>query len=127
MSGKTCGFPVGEIQPEDMHRVYYYSIFPNMLLSLHPDYVMYHMIWPSAPERVLIQCDWLFSPESFASADFNPDDAVDFWDMTNRQDWHVCEMSQAGISSRRYRPGFYSPRESIPAAFDREYLKSLGA
>ena len=25
--------------------------------------------------------------------------------MTNRQDWHVCELSQAGISSRAYTPG----------------------
>jgi Rieske 2Fe-2S family protein len=127
MSGKTCGLPVGVIPPEDLHRVYYYSIFPNMLLSLHPDYVMYHTIWPLGPERVLIHCDWLFHPDSFASTDFNPNDAIDFWDMTNRQDWHVCELSQAGISSYRYSPGFYSPRESIPAAFDREYLKTLGA
>lgn len=125
MSGRACGLPVGEVPPEDVHRVYYYSLFPNMLLSLHPDYVMYHLIWPLAPERALIQCDWLFHPDSFARPDFNPDDAIDFWDMTNKQDWRVCEMSQAGISSRKYQPGFYSPRESIPAAFDREYLEAL--
>ncbi|MGH7937428.1 MAG: SRPBCC family protein, partial [Bryobacteraceae bacterium] len=40
-----------------------------------------------------------------------------------RQDWHVCELSQQGISSRAYTPGPYSPRESIPAAWDREYLR----
>ena len=127
MSGKACGLAVGDIRREDEHRVYYYSIFPNMLLSLHPDYVMYHTIWPQAPDRVRIHCDWLFHTDSFGRADFKPEDAIEFWDMTNRQDWHVCEMSQAGISSRQYRPGFYSPRESIPAAFDREYLKTLQA
>ena len=58
--------------------------------------------------------------------DFHPDDAVEFWDMTNRQDWHVCELSQQGIASRAYRPGPYSPRESIPAAWDRAYLRALG-
>lgn len=126
-SGKACGLPVGDIRPEEVHRVYYYSIFPNMLLSLHPDYVMYHTVWPQAPDRVLIHCDWLFHPDSFGLPDFNPNDAIDFWDMTNRQDWHVCELSQQGISSRKYQPGFYSPRESIPAAFDREYLKALQA
>ncbi len=127
MSGKTCGLPVGEIQPEELHRVYYYSIFPNMLLSLHPDYVMYHTVWPQAPDRVRIQCDWLFHPDSFGRPDFNPNDAVDFWDMTNRQDWHICELSQQGISSRKYQSGHYSPRESIPAAFDRQYLKVLAS
>ena len=39
--------------------------------------------------------------------------------MTNRQDWHVCELSQAGISSRAYTPGPYSNREDLLYAFDR--------
>ena len=56
---------------------------------------------------------------------FDPDDAVKFWDMVNKQDWHVCELSQKGISSRAYEPGPYSARESIPAAWDREYLRHL--
>jgi Rieske 2Fe-2S family protein len=50
---------------------------------------------------------------------FDPADAVEFWDMTNRQDWHVCELSQAGISSRAYTPGPYSNREDLLFAFDR--------
>ena len=39
--------------------------------------------------------------------------------MTNRQDWHVCELSQAGIASRAYTPGPYSNREDLLYAFDR--------
>ena len=123
MSGKTCALPVGDIRSEDHARVFYYSIFPNMLLSMHPDYVMVHQLWPKSPERTLILCDWFFHPEAFDRDDFHPNDGIDFWDMTNRQDWHVCELSQQGISSRAYRPGPYSPRESIPAAWDREYLR----
>ena len=46
--------------------------------------------------------------------------------MTNKQDWHVCELSQSGIGSRVYEPGPYSPRESIPVAWDREYLRHVG-
>jgi Rieske 2Fe-2S family protein len=126
MSGNACALPVGDMQGEDHHRVFYYSIFPNLLLSLHPDYVMVHLVWPQSPERVTILCDWFFHPDAFARADFHPDDAVEFWDTTNRQDWHVCELSQQGIASRAYRPGPYSPRESIPAAWDREYLLALG-
>lgn len=126
MSGNVCGLPVGDLKPEEHQRVYYYSLFPNLLLSLHPDYVMYHTVWPLAPDRVRLTCDWLFHPDSFAAPEFNPEDAIAFWDMTNRQDWHVCELSQQGITSRKYQPGPYSPRESIPAAFDREYLRALG-
>jgi Rieske 2Fe-2S family protein len=125
MSGNACALPVGDIKGEDHARVFYYSIFPNMLLSMHPDYVMVHQIWPQSPERSRILCDWFFHPEAFGRADFRPEDAIEFWDVTNRQDWHVCELSQQGIASRAYRPGPYSPRESIPAAWDREYQKHL--
>ena len=125
MSGNACALPVGDIKSEDHHRVFYYSIFPNMLLSMHPDYVMVHQLWPQSADRTLIFCDWLFHSDAFDRPDFQPNDAVEFWDMTNKQDWHVCELSQKGIASRAYEPGPYSPRESIPAAWDREYLGHL--
>ena len=125
LTGNSCALPVGDIKGEDHNRVFYYSIFPNMLLSMHPDYVMVHQLWPHSPERTLIQCDWFFHPEAFDRADFHPDDAVEFWDMTNKQDWRVCELSQQGVASRAYQPGPYSPRESIPAAWDREYLRHV--
>ncbi len=125
MSGQACARAVGDIKAEDHARVFYYSIFPNMLLSMHPDYVMVHQLWPQSPVRTLIQCDWFFHPEAAEASEFNPEDAIEFWDMINKQDWHVCQLSQQGIASRAYQPGPYSPRESIPAAWDREYLGQL--
>jgi len=125
MTGNACALPVGNFGTEAFRFVFYYSIFPNMLLSLHPDYVMVHRLEPQSPDRTLISCDWFFNPEAFTRSDFNPDDAVKFWDMVNRQDWHVCELSQQGISSRAYEPGPYSARESIPAAWDNYYLQQV--
>ena len=126
MSGNACAAFVGKI--ENLQQVFYYSIFPNMLLSLHPEYVMVHQLWPQSPERTLIVCDWLFHPDAARAgqAVYNPDDAIEFWDVTNKQDWHVCELSQQGIASRAYTPGPYSSRESIPAAWDRYYLQQIG-
>jgi glycine betaine catabolism A len=123
MSGNACAGFVGKI--ENLQQVFYYSIFPNMLLSLHPEYVMVHQLWPQSPERTLIVCDWFFHPDAFQRKDFNPQDAIEFWDMTNKQDWHVCELSQQGISSRAYQPGPFSARESIPAAWDGYYLRFM--
>jgi Rieske 2Fe-2S family protein len=125
MSGNACAAFVGKI--ENLQQVFYYTIFPNMLLSLHPEYVMVHQLWPQSPERTLIICDWLFHPNAFRRKDFNPEDAIEFWDMTNKQDWHVCELSQQGISSRAYEPGPFSSRESIPAAWDEYYLRQMAA
>ena len=112
-----------ELSAEDVRRVYYYAIFPNMLLSLHPDYMMVHTLWPIAPDRTINICEWHFHPDAFATSPFDASDAIDFWDMTNRQDWHVCELSQAGISSRAYTPGPYSNREDLLYAFDRMIIE----
>ena len=125
MSGNACALPVGDFGDDDFRLVFYYSIFPNMLLSLHSDYVMMHQLQPQSPEQTLILCDWFFNPEAFKRSDFDPDNAIKFWDMVNKQDWHVCELSQQGISSRAYEPGPYSARESVPAAWDQYYLRVI--
>jgi Rieske 2Fe-2S family protein len=125
MSGRSCGLMVGDLPEEDHSRVYYYAIFPNMLLSLHPDYVMFHTLWAEAPDRTRIFCSWLFHPDTLKDPAWNPEDGIEFWDMTNRQDWHICEQSQLGVSSRVYQPGPYSRRESLSVQFDREVLRSL--
>lgn len=127
MSGRACGPRVSPaLTEEECGRAYYYSLLPNMLLSMHPDYVTYYMVWPVAPDRTVVESEWLFPPATLADPSANPRDAVEFWDVTNRQDWDIIERSQLGVSSRRYAPGPYSPRESIPAAWDREYLRIMG-
>jgi Rieske 2Fe-2S family protein len=126
VSGRSCGVMVGNLPTDDLKRVYYYSLFPNMLLSLHPDYVMYHTLWPKGPGQTRVACEWLFHPDTLNNPAFNPDDGVEFWDMTNRQDWHVCELSHAGVQSKSYTPGPYSRREGLSAAFDQEVLTALG-
>jgi Rieske 2Fe-2S family protein len=126
MSGRACAAPLGEITGEDLDLVYYYTLFPNLFLSLHPDYVLIHRGEPQGPARTRIVCEWFFHPEAVAKADFDASGAIEFWDMTNRQDWHLCTLSQQGISSGGYTPGPYADLESQLAAFDREYLRSLG-
>jgi Rieske 2Fe-2S family protein len=126
-SGETTRPPVGEVCGEDLDRVYYYTFFPSMLLSLHPDYVMVHYARPVSPERTHVDCSWLFDPELMRDPQFHPSDAVDFWDTTNRQDWHVNELTFAGIRSRAYTPGPYANAEGLLAAFDRHYLEVMRA
>jgi len=103
-------------------RVYYYAIYPNLLLSLHPDYVMTHTLWPRAVNRTDIVCEWHFPPSEMSKAGFEADDVIRFWDLTNREDWGISELSQAGVTSRAYKPGPYSKCESLPHAFDEMIL-----
>ena len=127
MTGRACGRLVSEAIPEeDRRRAFYYSIMPNMLLSLHSDYVNYYTLRPLAVDRTEVYSEWLFHPDTLADSRSNIKDAIEFWDLTNRQDWDIVGQSQLGVSSRRYAPGPYSPRESVPAAWDREYLRLMG-
>lgn len=127
LTGRACGRLVNPALPDaDRKRAYYYTLMPNMLLSIHPDYVNYYIVTPVSPDRTTVESEWMFSAENETGPAFNPGDAIAFWDVTNRQDWHIVEQSQLGIASRRYSPGPYSPRESMPAAWDREYLRMMG-
>jgi Rieske 2Fe-2S family protein len=126
MTGRVCATPFADLSDEELGLVFYYTIFPTLFLSLHPDYVLIHRCVPLAPNKTRIICEWLFHPDEVTKSDFDPSGAVEFWNMTNKQDWHICELSQRGVQSRAYTPGPYSELESVLAAFDREYLAALG-
>jgi glycine betaine catabolism A len=113
---------------DDVRRrhVFYYAVYPNLLLSLHPDYVMAHTLWPRAVDSTRVVCEWHFHPDEMAKPGFIADDAVEFWDTTNREDWAISELAQKGISSRAFVPGPYSPREGLASAFDQWVLNHEG-
>ena len=126
IDGRLCAMPIPNLPDEKQRKVYYLTLFPNVFLSPHPEYVLVHRLDPLSPDRTRIICEWLFHPEAMTQSGFDPMRAVEFWDVTNREDWHVSELSQLGIGSRGYTPGPYADLESLLAAFDREYLHSLG-
>ncbi len=109
----------------------YLVLFPNALVSLHPDYVMLHTLWPREPGRTEVTCEWFFEPETIAAPDFDPSDAVGFWDQVNREDWHVCELTQKGVRTTGYTAGRYSAEEVDVHAFDlmvaERYMEALRA
>jgi Rieske 2Fe-2S family protein len=118
MDGKRRRAFLPGLSEAQRQQVVYYAIYPNFLLSLHPDYVMTHTLWPRAHDRTEIVCEWHFHPTELARPDFQADDAIEFWDLTNREDWWISEQSQLGINSRLYQPGPYSEREELLWSFD---------
>jgi Rieske 2Fe-2S family protein len=104
-------------------QVLYYTVYPNLFLSLHPDYVMAHRLWPRGVDHTQVVCEWLFDPKEMSKNGFTAYDVVAFWNATNREDWAISELSQKGISSRAYVPGPYSSHEGLPKAFDRMILE----
>ncbi len=86
-------------------------IYPNLMLSVSSDHAAAFILWPEAVNRTRIDCHFLFHKAEILRSDFDPADAVDFWDMVNRQDWAVCERVQRGLSARVHEYGYYSPME----------------
>ena len=70
--------------------------------------------------------DFLFHPDEIAKSTFDPSDAVDFWDLVNRQDWAVCEGVQGGMTSRRFKFGWYAPMEDMSLDIRRYVGERLG-
>jgi Rieske 2Fe-2S family protein len=110
--------PIDGLTAEQANTVLYFALFPNALVSLHPDYVMLHTLWPQAPGHTHVTCEWFFEPATMARDDFDPSDAIGFWDMVNKQDWYVCELQQKGVGTRNYTAGRYSGEEVDVHAFD---------
>jgi Rieske 2Fe-2S family protein len=131
LSGESQAPTLPHLVEGQERKVYYFGLFPNLLLSVHPDYIMTHRLRPLAPDRTAIECEWLFSREAVEAEGFDPSYASDFWDMTNRQDWRACEGVQRGVSSRGYRQGPLSPREDAVYQFitmvARGYLEGKAA
>ncbi|HEY8375828.1 MAG TPA: aromatic ring-hydroxylating dioxygenase subunit alpha [Nannocystis sp.] len=117
LDGKSRGARLPNLGAEQRRRVYYYGVGANLLVSLHPDYVLTHRLEPLAADRTRVECQWLFHPDVLAMRDFAPDYAVEFWDVTNRQDWGAVESVQRGAASRGFRPGVFAPREQAVCDF----------
>lgn len=126
LSGKTNRAPFPGLDEDEKIRHKGELIYPNFMLSLAADHVAAFSLWPHSPDRTTIVCDFLFHPREMDKPDFDPSDAVDFWDLVNRQDWHICEGVQRGMQSRKFRSGFYAPMESLSLDIRRYVCERLG-
>jgi len=117
LDGTSQGVPLRGLSEAELGSVLYVGLFPNVLISPHPDYVMVHRLTPIAVDQTKIECSWAFAPEATARPDFDPSYAIDFWDLTNRQDWAACESVQRGLSSPHALPGPLNPAEDAVYQF----------
>jgi Rieske 2Fe-2S family protein len=101
-------------------------VYPNLMFSLSSDHAAAFILWPEAQDRTRIECRFLFHKDEMARDDFDPADAVDFWDLVNRQDWAVCERVQRGISARVHEHGWYLGIEDYSIDIRRYIAVKLG-
>ena len=117
VNGQRDGRPLLYARDDDeARRIYYYILWPNLIVSVHPDYVLTHQAWPDGPNRSTVHCDLYVEADKVDTLDVSG--AVEFWDITNREDYHVVELQQQGTRSRSWTAGRYSNQEASVHAFD---------
>jgi len=117
-------------QPDERRKVFDFYCFPNLLMSVQPDYLLTYRYFPKAVDRTLVVAETFFHPAALHD-DFDPLDVYEFWDRTNGQDRDVCERQQIAIGSGGFDRGRYATCEDGMHAFDRlvarRYLEFMDA
>jgi Rieske 2Fe-2S family protein len=111
---------------EDQDRRYYaVTIRPQVFLNLVPDHVILHRMYPLAPDRTIVECDWLYLPEVVESGR-DLSHSVELFHRVNQQDFDACERCQAATNSRVYaNGGVLVPSEHHIAAFHEWVVAAL--
>ncbi len=114
------------LEPEDYNMYFGTYEFPNLMLNLHPDCVMYYIGFPKGPNHTTVVSEYLFRPETITGSDFKPEPVVEFWDLISKQDWDVCARAQTGVGSRSYTTGIYPRQDRFLYWFNEEYRQAMG-
>jgi Rieske 2Fe-2S family protein len=113
--------------PEDQNLYYGMFQFPNLMVNLHPDCVMYYIAYPHGPASTTIVSEFLFRPETIADPEvFHPEGIVELWDIVSKQDWAVCERAQTGVGSRAFTTGVFPRQDRYLFAFNEQYRTHMG-
>jgi Rieske 2Fe-2S family protein len=126
MDGTSSRSPFAGLNEDELTRHKGELIYPNFMCSLSAEHAAAFTLWPHHEGQTTVICDFLFHPDEMAKPGFDPMDAVEFWDITNRQDWVICESVQRGMASRVFTRGYYAPMESLSLDIRRYIRERLG-
>ena len=93
-------------------------LFPNALVSLHPDYVMLHTLWPRGAGRTDVICEWFFEPATMAPRGLRPLGRDRVLGHGQQAGLVRVRADQKGVRTRNYTAGRYSAEEVDVHAFD---------
>lgn len=118
-TGKRDGRPLVGVAG----RVHDAMLFPLLLTSLQPDYLLLYRLSPLAADRTCITFDIWFHPAAKTDAPA----VFELWDEINAEDRAMIEDQQANAASRGFAPLRYEAVEEGVHAFDglvaRAYLE----
>jgi Rieske 2Fe-2S family protein len=116
--GRPASCLMGKRTEFDQGRMYL-SFSPFTQLVATNDFAVLFQFTPRDTLRTDVDLYWLVDGKA---ADIDVAKMIWGWDQTTRQDKVITENNQAGIHSKRYRPGRYSTQERRVMTFQSWYL-----
>ena len=95
---------IAGVSAEQDRRYYAITVLPQVFINLVPDHVIFHRMYPAAADRTVVECDWLYRPDTLAAGN-DISRSVELFHRVNQQDFDACERCQPSMSSRLYRHG----------------------
>ena len=118
MSGSRSGRPF--VAPvAHRRRIHDAMLFPLLLTSLQPDYLLTYRLHAVTPARTRVIAETYVHPAAALASAESAHDVVAFWERVNDEDRAICERQQIGMGSRGYAPSRYAAVEDGVHAFDR--------
>jgi glycine betaine catabolism A len=115
------------IGSEQDRRYYAITVLPQVFINLVPDHVIFHRMYPAAADRTIVECDWLYRPDTLAAGN-DISRSVELFHRVNQQDFDACERCQPNMSSRLYRHGgVLVPSEHHIGTFHEWVQQRIGA
>ena len=127
LSGTTTLPHLPGLDPIDGRTYYGAGIFPNLMINMRATGVTSFTLYPRAVDHTTVVSDYLYRPETIASADFDPSEMIGFLDLVARQDWEICARAQRGAGSKGFDRSVYPPQERYVHLFAERYREELGA
>ncbi|TWP48178.1 aromatic ring-hydroxylating dioxygenase subunit alpha [Lentzea tibetensis] len=115
------------LEDERDRKYYAITVRPQVFVNLVPDHVIFHRMFPLAPDRTLVECDWLYAKDVVASGR-DVSRSVELFHRVNEQDFDACERCQPAMASRAYaRGGVLVPSEHHIGGFHSWVVDRLGS
>jgi Rieske 2Fe-2S family protein len=119
--------PIPGVEESYDRKYFAITVNPQVFINLVPDHVIFHRMFPVAPDRTVVECDWLYLPEVVRSGQ-DLERSVELFHRVNQQDFDACERCQLAASSKAYADGgVLVPSEHHIGAFHAWVTEQLGS
>jgi choline monooxygenase len=101
--------------------VFYYFVYPNVMLNIMPGRLQVNRILPNGPDRCVVEFDYYYAPDDAARARAERD--REFSEEIQQEDIDICEAVQRGLASGTYDSGRLCPKREAGVWHFHELLR----